>query len=145
MNANSKYPMLFSVLTLLILIGSFLLTRDRETWVLEVFPILMSFPVLFFTYRRFPLTHLLYALIIIHFTILAIGGIYTYAEVPLGFWMQDWFNFSRNHYDRIGHFAQGFIPAILVREIIIRTHSVASGQDVVFHNRLRLSGCKRFL
>lgn len=132
MTENSKYPILFSLCTAIILIGSFLLTRDRFTWVLEVFPILIGFPILFFTYKKFPLTKLLYVLLIIHFTILAVGSIYTYAEVPLGFWMQDWFGFSRNHYDRIGHFAQGFIPAILSREILIRTSPLRPGKWLFF-------------
>jgi putative membrane protein len=74
----------------------------------------------------------MYVLIIIHFAILAIGGIYTYAKVPLGFWMQYLFNFSRNHYDRIGHFAQGFIPALLVREIILRTSPLRPGKLLFF-------------
>ncbi len=132
MTENSKYPILFSLCTTIIIIGSFLLTRDRFTWVLEVFPILLGFPILFFTYKKFPLTKLVYVLLIIHFTILAVGGIYTYAEVPLGFWMQEWFNFSRNHYDRIGHFAQGFIPAILAREILIRTSPLRPGKWLFF-------------
>ncbi len=131
MNSN-KYPILLSIITISILVISCILARDRETWVLEVFPILVGFPILFFTYRRFRLTNLLYVLIIIHFVILAVGGIYTYAQVPLGFWMQDWFHFSRNHYDRIGHFAQGFIPAILAREILIRTSPLRPGKWLFF-------------
>ncbi len=132
MTENSRYPVLFSLCTAIIIIGSFLLTSDRFTWVLEVFPILLGFPFLFFTYKKFPLTKLVYVLLIIHFTILAVGGIYTYAEVPLGFWMQEWFDFSRNHYDRIGHFAQGFIPAILAREILIRTSPLRPGKWLFF-------------
>ena len=132
MMKNSRYPVLFSLGTAIILIGSFLLTRDKFTWVLEVFPILLGFPILFFTYKKFPLTTLVYALLIIHFIILAVGGIYTYAEVPLGFWMQEWFDFSRNHYDRIGHFAQGFIPAILSREILLRTSPLRPGKWLFF-------------
>ena len=132
MTENSRYPILFSLCTAIIIIGSFLLTSDRFTWVLEVFPILLGFPILFFTYKKFPLTKLVYVLLIIHFAILAVGGIYTYAEVPLGFWMQEWFDFSRNHYDRIGHFAQGFIPAILAREILIRTSPLRPGKWLFF-------------
>lgn len=116
-----NYPVLFTIVTLFILIASFILSFDRATWWLEVFPILFGLPVLFFTYRRFPFTRLIYVLLIIHFVILAVGGIYTYAEVPLGYWMQDWFGFTRNNYDKIGHFAQGFIPAMLVRELLLRT------------------------
>ena len=132
MEINEKYPVLFSIATLFILAASCFLTRDRETWVLEVFPILLGFPILFFTYKKFPLTNLLYVLLIVHFAILAVGGIYTYAEVPLGYWMKDWFHFSRNHYDRIGHFAQGFIPAMLVREILLRKSPLRSGKLLFF-------------
>ena len=108
------------------------MTNDRFTWVLEVFPILLGFPVLFFTYKRFPLTKLIYILLIIHFVILSVGAIYTYAKVPLGFWMQDWFGFSRNNYDKIGHFAQGFVPALLTREILLRTSPLRPGKWLNF-------------
>ena len=90
------------------------------TWGLEVFPAVIGVVLLLATRGRFPLTPLLYILLFIHAVILVVGGHYTYARVPLGFWMQDAFGFARNHYDRIGHFAQGFIPAILAREIFIR-------------------------
>jgi len=132
MKKKQNYPILFSVFTLIILIVSFLMTNDRFTWVLEVFPILLGFPVLFFTYKRFPLTKLIYILLIIHFVILSVGAIYTYAKVPLGFWMQDWFGFSRNNYDKIGHFAQGFVPALLTREILLRTSPLRPGKWLNF-------------
>ena len=132
MKTKPRYPLLFSACTVFILAGSLWLSLDRFTWVLEVFPILIGFPILFFTYQKFPLTRILYALLIIHFTILAIGGIYTYAKVPLGFWIQDLFDFQRNHYDRIGHFAQGFIPAILIREVLLRTSPLKPGKWLAF-------------
>jgi putative membrane protein len=132
METKRKYPVLFSVCSLIILIGSCILTRDRYTWVLEVFPILFGFPILFFIYNKFKFTRMLYLLILIHFTILSVGGIYTYAKVPLGFWMEDWFHFSRNHYDRIGHFAQGFIPAMLIRELLLRTSPLKTGKWLSF-------------
>ena len=88
---------------------------DWTTWILEVFPIFLGVPILIATRRRFPLTPLLYSLIFVHALILMLGGHYTYARVPLGFWMQELFDLGRNHYDRIGHFAQGFVPAILAR------------------------------
>ncbi len=94
---------------------------DRTTWWLEVFPVLLGAPALVATYRRFPLTRLLYTLLAVHALILIVGGHYTYARVPLGFWVQDVFGLTRNHYDRLGHFAQGFVPAILVRELLLRT------------------------
>jgi putative membrane protein len=94
--------------------------HDYFTWFMEVAPIFVGVPILVASYRRFPLTPLLYRLIFVHAVILMVGGHYTYAEVPLGFWMQRAFGFARNHYDRIGHFAQGFVPAILAREILGR-------------------------
>ena len=101
---------------------------DRLTWWLEVLPVLVAAPLLIATYRRFPLTPLVYWLIAIHSVILVVGGHYTYARVPLGFWMQDWFGFERNHYDRIGHLMQGFGPAIVIRELLIRTSPLAPGK-----------------
>jgi putative membrane protein len=94
--------------------------HDRFTWLLEVAPVLIGVPILIATYRRFRLTRLVYTLLWIHAIILMVGGKYTYAEVPFGFWLQEAFGFARNHYDRIGHFAQGFIPAMLAREVLIR-------------------------
>lgn len=122
----------FTACSLLILAVSFIFAFDRPTWVLEVFPILIGLPILIFTYNRFQFTTLVYGLLIAHFIILAVGGIYTYAEVPLGFWMQDWFGFERNNYDKIGHFVQGFIPAILAREILLRTSPLQKGKWLNF-------------
>ena len=99
--------------------------KDRMTWVLEVFPVIIAVPLLVATRRRFPLTPLAYALIAAHATILMVGGRYTYAEVPLFNWIRDVLHLARNHYDRVGHFAQGFIPAIVAREILIRRSVVA--------------------
>ena len=94
------------------------------TWGLEVFPAVIGLVLIVATHKRFPLTPLLLVLLFVHAIILVVGGHYTYARVPLGFWMQDLFGFTRNHYDRIGHFAQGFVPAILAREILIRLRVV---------------------
>jgi putative membrane protein len=94
--------------------------HDWFTWGLEVFPAVIGLVLLFATRKRFPLTPLLLVLLFVHAIILVVGGHYTYALVPLGFWMQDAFGFTRNHYDRIGHLAQGFVPAILAREILLR-------------------------
>jgi len=101
---------------------------DRLTWFLEVLPVLIAAPLLVATWRSFPLTPLAYWLIAIHALILILGGHYTYARVPPGFWIQDLFDFSRNHYDRIGHLMQGFGPAIIVRELLIRTSPLAPGK-----------------
>lgn len=93
---------------------------DRPTWWLEVFPVLIAAPLLVATFRTFPLTPLAYWLVACHALILILGGAYTYAQVPLGFALQDWLGLARNPYDRIGHFVQGFVPAILAREILVR-------------------------
>jgi putative membrane protein len=106
--------------------------HDRFTWFLEVAPVLIGVPILIAVYPRFRLTRLTYTLIWIHAIILMVGGHYTYAQVPLGFWMQEAFGFSRNHYDRIGHFAQGFIPAILAREIFIRRSPLSGSRWLPF-------------
>ena len=96
-----------------------LYTADRATWLMEVVPVLVALPLLAATQRRAPLTPLLYGLIFIHALILILGGFYTYAKVPLGFWLQDYFSLGRNPYDKIGHFAQGLVPALLAREILL--------------------------
>lgn len=94
--------------------------RDQYTWLLEVLPVMVALPVLGWTYHRFRLTELVYLAIALHAVVLMVGGHYTYAEVPLGYWMQDAFGFARNHYDRIGHLAQGFVPALIAREVLLR-------------------------
>ncbi len=95
-------------------------TNDRGTWMMEVTPVVIALPILWISYRRFPLTPLLYFLIFIHAVVLIMGGYYTYAKVPFGFWLEHIFSLSRNPYDKIGHFLQGFVPALLAREIFIR-------------------------
>jgi putative membrane protein len=93
---------------------------DRVTWWLEVAPLLVAAPILFVTRERFPLTPLLYWVILVHCLVLILGGAYTYARVPLGFWLQDLFELTRNPYDKIGHFMQGVTPALVAREIFLR-------------------------
>lgn len=105
---------------------------DRTTWLLEVMPVLIALPILAMTYRRFPLTTLLYGLIFIHALILITGGAYSYARVPLGFWIQDVLHLGRNPYDKIGHFAQGFVPFIVAREILLRGGYVAGKRMAAF-------------
>ena len=107
-----------------VLIWSAILPKDPFTWFLEVLPVFIGLFVLLLTYKKFPLTSLLYTLILIHMIILMVGGHYTYAEVPLFDWIKEAFDQHRNNYDKVGHFAQGFIPAILAREILIRKHIV---------------------
>ena len=119
-------------IVLVALIVSGIHPADRTTWWLEIFPILVAVPILLATYARFPLTDLLYALIVVHALVLILGGAYTYAHVPLGFWMQDWFGFQRNDYDRIGHFMQGLVPALVAREILLRNGFVAGRRMAAF-------------
>jgi putative membrane protein len=107
-------------LVLAVLAWSGIAPHDRFTWFLEVAPVLVGVPLAVLTHRRFPLTPLLCVLLAVHAVILMVGGRYTYAEVPLGNWVRDAFGLARNHYDRLGHFAQGFVPAILAREILWR-------------------------
>lgn len=100
--------------------------EDYFTWFLEVLPALIGFVVLWITYKKFRLTRLVYTLILIHCIILMVGGHYTYAKVPLFDWIKEFFDLSRNNYDKVGHFAQGFIPAIIAREIFIRKGVIKS-------------------
>ena len=98
--------------------------HDYPTWWLEVLPALIGLVILAVTRRRFPLTPLVYGLILVHAVILMVGGHYTYAEVPLGDWVRDWSGGERNNYDKLGHFAQGFVPAMIAREILVRLRVV---------------------
>jgi len=127
MSVRSREPLVLLLLGLAVLAWSGIGPKDRLTWWMEVAPVLVGVPILAATYRRFPLTPLLYRLLLLHAAILMVGGHWTYAEVPLGFWMRDAFQFARNHYDRIGHFAQGFVPAILAREILLRKTPLRPG------------------
>ncbi len=119
-------------LTAVALVVSGIGPHDRTTWWLEVFPVILGVPLLIAARQRFPLTPLLYVLLFIHALILILGGHYTYARVPLGFWVQDLFDLGRNHYDRLGHFAQGFVPAILAREILLRRTPLRPGGWLFF-------------
>ena len=129
---TGREPLVLLIVGAVLLVLSGIGPHDRTTWWLEVGPVLIAAPVLILTARRFPLTPLAYRLIFVHALILMLGGHYTYAEVPLGFWMQRVFNFARNHYDRIGHIAQGFVPAIVVREILIRRSPLRPGKWLTF-------------
>jgi len=135
-------------LVLAVLVWSGIRPHDRFTWFMEVFPVLLGLPVLLATRRRFPLTPLLMVLLAIHACILMLGGKYTYAEVPLGNWVRDAFGLTRNHYDRVGHFAQGFVPAILAREILWRRSPLRGSRwlpFVVVSICLAFSACYEFL
>ena len=101
--------------------------HDYFTWLLEVLPVFIGLPLALAVQKRFPLSSLLLVLLWLHSVILIVGGHYTYARVPLGDWAMEWFGWSRNNYDKLGHFAQGFVPAILVREILLRTSPLGWG------------------
>ena len=123
-----RFPIACLIVTSVILVISGIDPYDRFTWWLEIAPILIVIPLLTATYQRFRLTNLLYALIVIHALILAVGGHYTYARVPWFDWIRDYFEDTRNSYDGIGHLAQGFIPAIAIRELLLRTSPLKSGK-----------------
>ena len=129
---NSQYELALLLSAGAVLVWSGVAPHDRFTWLLEVAPVLIGAPVLVALRRRFRLTRLVYTLLWIHAIILMVGGKYTYAEVPFGFWLQDAFGFCRNHYDRIGHFAQGFVPAMLAREVLIRRSPLGGSPGLPF-------------
>jgi len=124
MSRQVVLPVLAGVIVILLLVSGWH-PFDRATWWMEVAPVLIALPLPVLTRDRFPLTPLLYALIFIHATILIAGGAYTYARVPLGFWLQGMFDLGRNPYDKIGHFAQGLVPMLLAREVLLRKGYVA--------------------
>jgi putative membrane protein len=128
----TRLPFLLLAVVLAVLAWSGVAPHDRFTWLLEVAPVLIGVPLLLATGRRFPLTPLLYTLLAVHACILMVGGKYTYAEVPAGFWVSEALGLARNHYDRLGHFAQGFIPAILAREILVRTSPLRGSRWLPF-------------
>jgi putative membrane protein len=121
---------------------------ELGTWCMEVAPIVAAMPVLWFTRRRFPLTDLCYTLILLQAALMMLGGHYTYARVPLGFWMEQWFGWARNDFDKIAHLAQGFVPAIAVREVLLRQTSLRRGAWLFFlvtATCLAISACYEFV
>jgi putative membrane protein len=124
---SSREPGALLVATGVALAVSAIRPHDPFTWFLEVAPVFIGAPILVATRRRFPLTPLAYRLLFVHALVLMVGGHYTYAEVPAGFWVRDAFGLARNHYDRLGHFAQGFVPAIVAREVLTRRAGLAGG------------------
>jgi putative membrane protein len=116
-----------SIVSLAVFVWSAINPHDYFTWILEVFPAVAGAVILAATYRRFRFTPLVYSLVAIHMIILMIGGHYTYAEVPFGNWIRDYFGLSRNHYDRLGHLAQGFVPAMIAREVLLRLNVLKRG------------------
>lgn len=124
----------FNEPSFLLLTGTFLLVitaihpRDYTTWWMETAPIFIAAPIFVVTYKSYTLSPLVYRLLFVHALILMVGGHYTYAEVPVGYWMENWFGFLRNDYDKIGHFAQGFVPALLFREMLLRSSPLQRGK-----------------
>ena len=131
-SAESRLPLTLLGLVGLALMASALAPYDRATWWMEVAPVLIVAPLLVATHRRFPLTTLLQVLIAAHALVLIVGGSWTYARVPVGFWLQDVLALDRNPYDRIGHFMQGFVPAIAAREILLRHRVLRPGGWLFF-------------
>jgi putative membrane protein len=127
-----REPAILLVVAIVLLALSRLGAAEPGTWIMEVAPILLIAPILVVTARRFPLTPLVYRLLFVHALILMVGGHYTYAKVPLGFWVQDALGLARNHYDRLGHLAQGFVPAMLAREVLLRRSPLVRGKWLAF-------------
>ena len=145
--ADLRLPLVLLAVVLLGLLWSGLGPHDRLTWFLEVVPVLIALPLLAWTARSFPLTPLAYLLIAVHALILMYGGHYTYALTPLGDWLKDVFGFTRNHYDRLGHLMQGFGPAIIARELLLRTSPLKPGKwlfALITLSILGVSACYEF-
>ena len=131
---RSRTPALIAAAALLVvlLVLSGIRPHDYGTWALEVAPVVIALPILIATYNRFPLTTLLYVCIFAHSVVLMVGGAYTYARVPLGFEMQELLGLTRNPYDKIGHFMQGFVPALVAREILLRGNFIRGRRMLTF-------------
>jgi putative membrane protein len=132
MSTPPKALVAASIALLALLVLSGVNPYDRTTWMLEVFPVVVALPILWFSYRRFRLTNMLYVCIFAHACVLMVGGAYTYARVPLGFEIASVLDIERNPYDRIGHFFQGFVPALVAREIFIRGAHVRGRKMLAF-------------
>jgi putative membrane protein len=128
MTRADRLPAALLAAVLAVLAWSGVAPKERSTWLMEVAPVLLALPVLVATRRRFPLTPLLYLLVALHAIVLCVGGRYTYAEVPLGFWVRDALGLARNHYDRLGHLLQGFVPALVAREVLLRASPLRRGR-----------------
>ena len=132
MTYRSETRLLLAVVTVVFVALSLDPKADRFTWFLEVVPAVVGVGILVAVHGRFKMTRLTNRLVAVHAAILIVGGYYTYAEVPIGFWVQDALDLSRNHYDRLGHFAQGFVPAIVAREVLLRTSPLRAGKWLFF-------------
>jgi putative membrane protein len=144
---DRRLPLILLLLVLVVLVWSGIGPYDRLTWFLEVLPVLIAIPLLLLTAQRMPLTRLSYVLIAVHAVILMYGGHHTYALTPFGDWLREVFGFARNHYDRIGHLMQGFGPAIIARELLLRTSPLRPGKwlfTLVTLSILGVSACYEF-
>lgn len=127
MESSKKYHIFLLSATIAVMAWSGIAPRDYFTWILEVFPGIIGIAILLSLYRKFRLSNLLYTLIAVHIMVLAVGGHYTYAEMPLFNWLRDTFGLARNYYDRLGHLMQGLVPALIAREIFLRQQVVKPG------------------
>lgn len=128
MLSTRRYHAVLLAALAVVFVWSVMRPHDLFTWLLEALPVIIGLPILLLTYRRFPLSRLAYGLLLIHAVILLVGAHYTYAEMPLFSWLRDTYDLDRNYYDRLGHIAQGFIPAIVVREILLRQSPLQPGK-----------------
>ncbi len=125
---NTRTALACLAVTLIVLLWSGFAPKDRVTWFMEVAPVFVALPIVLACWKRFPLTTLLTVVITLHAIVLMVGGKYTYAEMPLFNWIRDEFHLARNHYDRVGHFMQGFAPALVIRELLLRTSPMKPGK-----------------
>jgi putative membrane protein len=131
LSARHYHGLLLAILAS-VFVWSAIQPHDFFTWLLEAFPVIIGLPILLVTYRRFPFSRLAYGLLLVHAFILLVGAHYTYAEMPLFNWLRDTYDLERNYYDRLGHVAQGFIPAIVAREILLRCSPLQHGKWLAF-------------
>lgn len=132
MQIKRREPIILLIIGIILLAWSSWAPTDRMVWVMEVLPAVIGALILCIAYHWFPLIPLSYRLIFLFSILLIVGGHYTYSHVPLGFWVQDIFGLSRNHYDRLGHFMQGIVPALLAREVLLRTTPLRPGKMLFF-------------
>jgi putative membrane protein len=129
---RTKSHLLLLIITVVCLVISGLNPYDRMTWVLEIFPIIIAIPIFTLFYKKFPFTNLVYICIFLHALVLMLGGAYSYARVPFGFTIAEWFELSRNPYDKLGHFFQGFAPALVMRELLVRNRVINGTKMLAF-------------
>jgi len=148
MSSSLERKSWFFIMLIALVVSGIDPVADRLTWVMETVPVMVALPILWWSYRRFPLTKLSYRLLVLWGLVLLYGGFYTYAENPLFNWIQLEFDLARNHYDRVAHFIQGAVPAILARELLIRTSPLKPGKWLFFIVSaicLAISTCYEFI